>query len=698
MSIIISSTSISYYNSINGYYGAKIVVSTSNEDLDYLEIVNSNGLIDLAQYIEPQNAIYELSYGTLTYGQYDLIIKAHGLNSSISDNYSITLDFKDRWAPVLNDYSLPVSYNSLTVPVSYSVTQVTNDSGGYEIGFSETNNILDAAWGNETSFTFSSEGIHTLYAWVRDTSNNISDVQLTTVYIDTIAPIVSFSVPDSSISSTIPITSLIVNDVSSVKFAVTTTNIEPEVWLDNQPTEINVDSSGSYVFYCWVKDQTGNITFSSDTCEVDLYKSAVSVSIQTEFASPTVSFNIDTIDIYGIAGYYVSHINSYNEANLVGVKPYSYTFLGLNQGSEYNFELYFWVKNNLNNISDPIIKPISIYIPDTTKPSIVSFSLPMAINELTVTISSFIANDNKLVSDYYISESSVTPTADFDGWVQLVPTGYTFSDSGQKRLYAWVKDSSGNISEPSWADISVADSIKPIIKSFTLPTVYNLLTVPIETFTITDNTAIAGYYISEEQGAPNTDSYLWLGIKPTEYQFYTFGSKVLYAYAKDTNNNISDVAIALCVVEESTINKAPVKALSGNELLSQHNDLKPITLSSIFRYIKARLAIDQAYSNSKKFQVFTNVQSFRLVVLTAAGITHSNIATSDGIIGFTLESGEPSFNISVQYKDEVVNPLWDLELGLPIYAIDNGLFVQEYSEGLRCIGIAISTSSILIRN
>ncbi len=696
MSIVITNASINYYSNINGYYTARIVVSTANEDLSYIEVVNANGLIDVAQYIEPQNAIYELSYGTLVYGQYELVIRAHGLNSSVSDNYIISLDFKDIWAPVLNEYSLPVNYNSLVVPINYVVTNIANDSGGYEIGFSETSDVLEAIWGNATTFEFSSDGHHILYAWVRDLNGNVSSMQSASVYIDTVAPVVNFSVPANSISSTIPISSLVVNDNSTVKFAITTEYIEPELWLDDQPTEIKVTNSGLYTFYCWVKDIAGNITVVNDTCEVDLYKSTVSVTIQTDFASAIVPFNIDVEDIYGVAGYYVSHLNSYNEANLVGTKPSSYTFIGLEQGIEYISSLYFWVKNTLNNVSDPFIANIRIFIPDTTKPLIESFSVPMAISTLTVSISTLVVSDNRQVTGYYISESSITPSI-FNTWLEEPPVEYTFSSPGQKRLYLWVKDSSNNISEPSWADISVADAIAPVIKSFTLPNVYNLLTVPIETFTVTDNTAIAGYYVSEEPIAPVATSYLWQGIKPTEYQFYTFGSKTLYAYAKDSNGNISQVVSATCVLEETILNKTVDKVLSGNELLKQHNDLRPIKLSSIFSFIKARLAIDNAYSNSKALQVYSNVYAFRLVILTPSGIAHASRITANKIIGFTLSAGNSGFSVDVQYKDEVVNPLWNLVVGEPIYAVDDGNFTSEYTDGLRLVGTAISANSILLR-
>ncbi len=56
------------------------------------------------------------------------------------------------------------------------------------------------------------------------------------------------------------------------------------------------------------------------------------------------------------------------------------------------------------------------------------------------------ASDDVAVTGYYLSESSVPPSADAPGWVAEVPVIYTFPTPGAKVLYLWVKDADGNVS------------------------------------------------------------------------------------------------------------------------------------------------------------------------------------------------------------------------------------------------------------
>ncbi|MGM0532270.1 MAG: LamG-like jellyroll fold domain-containing protein [Bacteroidota bacterium] len=83
---------------------------------------------------------------------------------------------------------------------------------------------------------------------------------------------------------------------------------------------------------------------------------------------------------------------------------------------------------------------------DNTAPTISSFSIPETATSLTVSVSNFSATDDTEVTGYQLTETSSTPTAGEDGWTTSAPADYTFSQSGEKKLFAWVKDAAGNIS------------------------------------------------------------------------------------------------------------------------------------------------------------------------------------------------------------------------------------------------------------
>jgi hypothetical protein len=85
--------------------------------------------------------------------------------------------------------------------------------------------------------------------------------------------------------------------------------------------------------------------------------------------------------------------------------------------------------------------------------AISSFSLPATSTSLTVPIASFTASGT--ASGYYVSASPTTPSSTNPNWLGSSPSSYIFSNgTTSATLYAWVKDSVGNISFPATASVS----------------------------------------------------------------------------------------------------------------------------------------------------------------------------------------------------------------------------------------------------
>jgi len=87
-----------------------------------------------------------------------------------------------------------------------------------------------------------------------------------------------------------------------------------------------------------------------------------------------------------------------------------------------------------------------------------------------------------------------------------------------------------------------ADTTPPTVTSFSIPARSSSLTVPITSFSATDNpggTGVAGYRVTESVSTPSPSDPYWSTSAPSNYTFATEGTKTLYAWAKDAAGNVS---------------------------------------------------------------------------------------------------------------------------------------------------------------
>ena len=102
--------------------------------------------------------------------------------------------------------------------------------------------------------------------------------------------------------------------------------------------------------------------------------------------------------------------------------------------------------NTVNYLSDTAKVTITIIGRDTSPPTISSFTIPLTAISLDVPISTLFATDDVAVTGYILSETSIIPLSTDSGWTTIPPSGYTFLREGTISLYAWAKDSAGNVS------------------------------------------------------------------------------------------------------------------------------------------------------------------------------------------------------------------------------------------------------------
>jgi hypothetical protein len=99
--------------------------------------------------------------------------------------------------------------------------------------------------------------------------------------------------------------------------------------------------------------------------------------------------------------------------------------------------------------------------PDTTGPTITSFTIPSTSTSKSISITTLNATDTSGIGGYILKESNTTPQLNDSSWTTTPPTTYTFDTEGSKTLYLFVKDALGNISTPVSNTITITLPVTP---------------------------------------------------------------------------------------------------------------------------------------------------------------------------------------------------------------------------------------------
>lgn len=106
------------------------------------------------------------------------------------------------------------------------------------------------------------------------------------------------------------------------------------------------------------------------------------------------------------------------------------------------------------------------------------------------------------------------------------------------------------------------DTEDPVITAFVIPSGSESLTVPITTFTATDNEGVTGYYVSSSWPIPDVESSVWESSPQTQYVFDSDGLQTLYAYVKDAAGNTAYSFDMVTIVIELPAGEGDVFPLS----------------------------------------------------------------------------------------------------------------------------------------
>lgn len=303
--------------------------------------------------------------GSVLFGGWSGCDSVNGAICSVTINglQQVTATFND----ANSTFAIPSTSTTLTVPIitftAMNGVQVT------DYCLTEINNGASCTWtvNAPTSYTFAADGIKTLYAFTKDATGNISSSGSATVTVATIPVITAFTIPATSKTLTVPITTFTATDAVAVTgYLITTTGTVPlstdPAWSATAPTSVTLPPttlSGACTLYAWAKDNAGNISSSlSASVTIDLAVPTVTAfSLAPYINSLTVPVKQFTaIGIFGgITGYCLTEVNDSSGCNWSATAPISYTFSSI--GSK---TLYAWAKDAAGNISEPVNVPLDL--------------------------------------------------------------------------------------------------------------------------------------------------------------------------------------------------------------------------------------------------------------------------------------------------------------------------------------------------
>ena len=245
-----------------------------------------------------------------------------GKNASVT----ITITTSDTTKPTVNTFTIPATATSLTVPISnFTATDNVAVTGFIVTESSSAPSATAAGWSATvpTSYTATSAGAHTLYAYAKDAAGNVStgksaSVTITITTSDTTKPTVNtFTIPATATSLTVPISNFTATDnVAVTGFIVTESSSAPSAtaagWSATVPTSYTATSAGAHTLYAYAKDAAGNVsTGKSANVTINIASSNTTSSIGVfrngmwyldTNATNTWNASADTTVSFGMAG------------------------------------------------------------------------------------------------------------------------------------------------------------------------------------------------------------------------------------------------------------------------------------------------------------------------------------------------------------------------------------------------------------
>lgn len=153
-----------------------------------------------------------------------------------------------------------------------------------------------------------------------------------------------------------------------------------------------------------------------------------------------------------------------------------------------------------------------------------------------------------------------------------------------------VKDNSANtLSDTARIIIQIegSDNSPPEITSFSIPSNVNSYYIPIESFSVIDDLGVKGYLLTTSSETPSLNDSAWTSTIPKYFEVSKQGQVILYAWAIDIADNISNPFLATVRVTFPKMSSAFSEYLfeeeTGNIILDSKNLADGIIINEVKR-------------------------------------------------------------------------------------------------------------------
>jgi outer membrane protein OmpA-like peptidoglycan-associated protein len=191
-----------------------------------------------------------------------------------------------------------------------------------------------------------------------------------------------------------------------------------------------------------------------------------------------------------------------------------------------------------------------------------------------------------------------------------------------------------------------ADTTPPTVTSFSIPARSSSLTVPITSFSATDNpggTGVAGYMVTESPFTPSPSDSNWRTFAPSNYTFATEGTKTLYAWAKDAAGNVSTSLSANVTLTLPSLPPPPPRVEEKVVILASEPKVeeKVIALAAEPKEKVIILALEDTHFDFDKAILTKEAQ---VILKRNIQVLKANPKAKVRIAGYTSASGTESYN------------------------------------------------------
>jgi hypothetical protein len=213
-------------------------------------------------------------------------------------------------------------------------------------------------------------------------------------------------------------------------------------------------------------------------------------------------------------------------------------------------------------------------------PTVTNFVLPATHDSLTVPITTFTATDTDnqksslaAVTGYMVTTTSTAPGSGDGGWQSTPPGDFTFAADGLQTLYAWAKDTVGNVSAAVSGTVEIAlapTNIPPVADAGPDQTVDEGVTVTLNGSNSDDSDNGIKSFLWEQVGTANP---VTLTDPTAEQPGFTApdvgpdGASLTFRLTVTDNSDAT--SSDTCIVNVSWVNIAPVADAGADQTVAE---------------------------------------------------------------------------------------------------------------------------------